>query len=43
MELVRHHERLIRVVGVDDDLRHALEGVTPDDSEFDRTQGAPIS
>jgi hypothetical protein len=43
MERVSHDERLIRVMGLDDDLRHAPKGVTPDDSECDRTQGAPIS
>ena len=42
MEGVSHDERLVRVMGLDDDLRHAPKGVTPDDSECDRTQGSRL-
>ena len=43
MQFVREHERLVNVVGLHDDLSHALEWVTPDHSKRDRTQGSPIS
>ncbi len=38
MQFVREHERLVDVVCLNDDLSHALEGVTPDHSKLDRTQ-----
>jgi hypothetical protein len=43
MQLVSADERLVGVVSLHDDLGHALEGVTPEHSKLDRTQGSPIS
>ena len=43
MQFVGEDERLIGVMGLHDDLGHALEGVTPEHSKLDRTQGSPIN
>ncbi len=43
VERVRDHQRLLGVVGLDYQLRHALEGITPEDAEPDRTHGSRTS
>jgi hypothetical protein len=43
MKLMRRDERFILVMGGHNDLGHALERVTPKNSEPDRTDRAPIS
>jgi len=43
VQRVSNHQSLVGVMGLNYHLRHTLEGVTPDDSKRDRTQGVPTS